>query len=332
MPSDRTWTRFTTRISGRSLRWIGKLNVPLYRATRGRLMGKVNRSPVLLLTTTGRKSGQKRTAPVLFGRDGDRVVVIGSNAGNVRAPAWALNLLANPQAGIQIRGEGRPGGAPGPRGGAAGARPGRGRRGARAAVARDERAVRGLRRLRPADRPRHTSVRLGESLEVAAADQPLLHLGPRELVERQSVAFGRAELAARPVRDAEHRRTLPTAGLEIGHRRLEVIDPVDEYRPFAAQMPGEQDRRRFRGEAQHGHARAEGLDRKDQFGAEDLDEMLDLRGDVLAGEVEKVQRRERHAPSMDARRDIGEASRPWTQRSRNRQNAPRASSCRDTGP
>ena len=107
MPSDRTWTRFTTRISGRSLRWIGKLNVPLYRATRGRLMGKVNRSPVLLLTTTGRKSGQKRTAPVLFGRDGDRVVVIGSNAGNVRAPAWALNLLANPEADIQIRGERR---------------------------------------------------------------------------------------------------------------------------------------------------------------------------------------------------------------------------------
>src|SRR3954469_7330772 len=107
MPSDRTWTRFTTRISGRSLRWIGKLNVPLYRATRGRLMGQVNRSPVLLLTTTGRKSGQRRTAPVLFGRDGDRVVVIGSNAGNERAPAWALNLVADARAEIQIRGERR---------------------------------------------------------------------------------------------------------------------------------------------------------------------------------------------------------------------------------
>src|SRR3954469_2956976 len=123
MPSDRTWTRFTTRISGRSLRWIGKLNVPLYRATRGRLMGQVNRSPVLLLTTTGRKSGQKRTAPVLFGRDGDRVVVIGSNAGNVRAPAWALEPAR------ESRGR-----HPDPRRAAAGARPGRGRRGARAAM------------------------------------------------------------------------------------------------------------------------------------------------------------------------------------------------------
>src|SRR3954451_270611 len=113
MPSDRTWTRFTTGISGRSLRWIGKLNVPLYRATRGRLKGKVNRSPVRLITTTGRKSGQKRSAPVLFGRDADRVVFIGSNAGNVRPPAWALNLLANADAHIQIRSERRQVRAPG---------------------------------------------------------------------------------------------------------------------------------------------------------------------------------------------------------------------------
>ena len=107
MPSDHTWSRFTTGISAGSLRRLGKLNVPVYRATRGRLMGKVNRAPVLLITTTGRKSGQKRTAPVLFLRDGERVFVIGSNAGNTRPPAWALNLLSNPDADIQIRGERR---------------------------------------------------------------------------------------------------------------------------------------------------------------------------------------------------------------------------------
>ena len=107
MPSDHTWTRFTTNISPRMLRLIGKLNVPLYRATRGRLMGKVNRAPVLLLTTTGRRSGQQRTAPVLYLADGERVVVIGSNAGNVRPPAWALNLLDHPDAEVQIRGERR---------------------------------------------------------------------------------------------------------------------------------------------------------------------------------------------------------------------------------
>jgi deazaflavin-dependent oxidoreductase (nitroreductase family) len=107
MPSDHTWTRFTTGISAGALRRLGKFNVPVYRATRGRLMGKVNRAPVLLLTTTGRKSGQRRTAPVLFLRDGAGVVVIGSNAGNARPPAWALNLLSNPDADIQIRGERR---------------------------------------------------------------------------------------------------------------------------------------------------------------------------------------------------------------------------------
>jgi deazaflavin-dependent oxidoreductase (nitroreductase family) len=94
-------------MSAGTLRAIGKLNVPVYRLTRGRLMNKVGRAPVLLLTSIGRRSGQPRTAPVLYLRDGERVVVIGSNAGNVRAPAWSLNLKANPDAEIQIGGERR---------------------------------------------------------------------------------------------------------------------------------------------------------------------------------------------------------------------------------
>jgi deazaflavin-dependent oxidoreductase (nitroreductase family) len=84
---------------------MGKFNVPVYRATRGRLLGKVGRAPVLLLTTTGRKSGQKRTAPVVYLADGDRQVVIGSNAGNARMPAWALNLLAKPEAEVEVYGK-----------------------------------------------------------------------------------------------------------------------------------------------------------------------------------------------------------------------------------
>jgi deazaflavin-dependent oxidoreductase (nitroreductase family) len=94
-------------MSAGTLRAIGKLNVPVYRLTRGRLFNKVGRAPVLLLTSIGRRSGQPRTAPVLYLRDGERVVVIGSNAGNVRAPAWSLNLQANPDAEIQIGGERR---------------------------------------------------------------------------------------------------------------------------------------------------------------------------------------------------------------------------------
>lgn len=84
------------------LRWTGKLNVPLYRASGGRLMGKVGKAPVLLLTTTGRKSGEPRTAPVLYLADGERLIVIGSNAGNASAPAWSLNLKANPDAEVEV--------------------------------------------------------------------------------------------------------------------------------------------------------------------------------------------------------------------------------------
>ena len=91
-------------ISAGTLRTLGKLNVPVYRLTRGRLMGKVGRAPVLLLTSTGRRSGRQRTAPVVFLQDAGRTIVIGSNAGNKKAPAWSHNLKANPDAEIEIRG------------------------------------------------------------------------------------------------------------------------------------------------------------------------------------------------------------------------------------
>lgn len=108
MIGDRAYTRLSTSISAGTLRAIGKLNVPVYRATGGRLFGRVGRAPVLLLTTTGRKSGQPRTAPVLYLRDGERLIVIGSNAGNERPPAWALNLVANPDAEVEVGRERRP--------------------------------------------------------------------------------------------------------------------------------------------------------------------------------------------------------------------------------
>jgi deazaflavin-dependent oxidoreductase (nitroreductase family) len=107
MPSDHAWSRLSMTMPAGALRAMGRLNVPIYRATRGRVMGKVGRAPVLLLTTTGRRSGQLRTAPVVFVADGERVVVIGSNAGNTHAPAWSHNLKANPAAEIEIRGERR---------------------------------------------------------------------------------------------------------------------------------------------------------------------------------------------------------------------------------
>ena len=103
MPSDRFWSRFSHSLGATGLRWVGKLNVPLYRASGGRLGGRVGSGPVLLLTTTGRKSGEKRTAPVLYIEDDGRYVVINTNAGNARIPAWSLNLDADPDAEVEVK-------------------------------------------------------------------------------------------------------------------------------------------------------------------------------------------------------------------------------------
>ena len=58
--------------------------------------------PTLLLTHTGRTSGKERRTPLLFLRDGDRLVVAGSNWGQADDPQWARNLIANPQASVQV--------------------------------------------------------------------------------------------------------------------------------------------------------------------------------------------------------------------------------------
>jgi deazaflavin-dependent oxidoreductase (nitroreductase family) len=105
MLGDRFNTRLSTVMPEGALRAMGKLNVPIYRLTRGRLMGKISRAPVLLLTSTGRRSGAPRTTPVCYLADGERFVVIGSNAGNTHTPAWSLNLQANPDAEVDVYGK-----------------------------------------------------------------------------------------------------------------------------------------------------------------------------------------------------------------------------------
>jgi deazaflavin-dependent oxidoreductase (nitroreductase family) len=102
MPSDHFWTRFSSSLGDRGLRWTGKLNVPVYRLSGGRLMGTVGEAPVLLLITTGRKSGQPRTSPIVYLAHGADLVLIDTNAGNERLPAWAHNLRANPEAEVEV--------------------------------------------------------------------------------------------------------------------------------------------------------------------------------------------------------------------------------------
>jgi len=62
----------------------------------------MNRDRVLLLTTTGARSGQSRTTPMMFHRDGDRLLVIASNIGAARHPDWYVNLTANPHVVVEV--------------------------------------------------------------------------------------------------------------------------------------------------------------------------------------------------------------------------------------
>jgi F420H(2)-dependent quinone reductase len=80
-----------------------RLHARLYRVTGGRFLPKwAGGMPVLSLTTTGRKSGRPRSTTIIYVEDGDRLVVMPSNAGSDAAPAWWLNLQANPDAEVQI--------------------------------------------------------------------------------------------------------------------------------------------------------------------------------------------------------------------------------------
>ncbi len=74
------------------MRAMSALNVAVYRATGGRVGGRMGKAPILLLTVTGRKSGKRRTTPLLYSRSGDDHVVIASKGGAPKHPAWYLNL------------------------------------------------------------------------------------------------------------------------------------------------------------------------------------------------------------------------------------------------
>lgn len=77
----------------------------LYKATGGRVGGTFGKAPVALLTTMGRKTGEPRVSPLLFLRDGDRVILVASRGGSDKHPMWYLNLRANPKVQVQIKDE-----------------------------------------------------------------------------------------------------------------------------------------------------------------------------------------------------------------------------------
>jgi deazaflavin-dependent oxidoreductase (nitroreductase family) len=94
----------TPRVSNAD-RW-GRMNDALiaeFRRARGNLPRR--RNPVLLLTTTGARTGRERVVPLNYTTDGDRLVVIASSGGAARHPAWYGNLVANPLVTIEVAGE-----------------------------------------------------------------------------------------------------------------------------------------------------------------------------------------------------------------------------------
>jgi deazaflavin-dependent oxidoreductase (nitroreductase family) len=89
----------------RTARYLSTLHRILYQTTRGKVGRRLVDNDMCLLTTTGRRTGNPHTVPLLYLRDGDRLVVIASWGGRDRHPEWYLNLLADPAAVVQVLGE-----------------------------------------------------------------------------------------------------------------------------------------------------------------------------------------------------------------------------------
>lgn len=77
-------------------------NIAEFRASGGKLGGSFEGAPVLLLTTTGAKSGQPRTSPMMYLPEAGRIIVFASNAGKDNHPSWYHNLRANPSATVEV--------------------------------------------------------------------------------------------------------------------------------------------------------------------------------------------------------------------------------------
>ena len=82
---------------------IFNVMVFLYNVSGGRIGGKMGKVPVLLLTTTGRKTGKQRTLPLVYIMDDSNYVITASAGGVDKHPGWFFNIRSNPQATIQVK-------------------------------------------------------------------------------------------------------------------------------------------------------------------------------------------------------------------------------------
>ena len=82
---------------------FGQEHVERYRATDGAEGHEWQGTQTLLLTTTGRKSGEPRTTPLIYAPEGDLFVIVASKGGSDEPPAWYLNLSENPEVEVQVK-------------------------------------------------------------------------------------------------------------------------------------------------------------------------------------------------------------------------------------
>jgi deazaflavin-dependent oxidoreductase (nitroreductase family) len=82
---------------------LNEEHIRRYRETNGEVGAVWNGAPALLLTANGRKSGEPRTIAIIYGTDGEDFLLVASYGGQPKHPQWYHNLLANPEAEIQVR-------------------------------------------------------------------------------------------------------------------------------------------------------------------------------------------------------------------------------------
>jgi deazaflavin-dependent oxidoreductase (nitroreductase family) len=80
----------------------GQEHVKRYRETDGEVGHEWNGVHTLILTTTGRKSGEERSTPLIYGNDGENPVIVASKGGADDPPAWYLNLTEDPDVQVQV--------------------------------------------------------------------------------------------------------------------------------------------------------------------------------------------------------------------------------------
>lgn len=86
------------------IKWFMNVNAFFLRLTNGRIGGRLGAQTILLLETTGRKSGQPRVIPIAYFFHEEKYLIVASNWGRDKHADWYLNLLKNPRAALQVRG------------------------------------------------------------------------------------------------------------------------------------------------------------------------------------------------------------------------------------